>query len=60
MKKGDTTHTLQGPEPVLICTSGADLTFCIKRGNAAIQVESRIEAEFLMDFLRTAKKHLRP
>lgn len=59
MKKGDTTHTLQVDPPV-ICTAGADMTFSIKRGNHAIQVESRMEAEFLMDFLRTAKKHLRP
>jgi hypothetical protein len=58
MKKGDTTHTLQGSEPVLICTSGADGTFCIKRGEAAIQVENQQEVLFLLDNLKTAKKHL--
>lgn len=55
--KGTVTTSLQ-VDPPIICTAGHDLTFAIKRGDAAIQIETRLEAEFLMDFLRTAKKHL--
>lgn len=56
-RKGTITTSLQ-VEPPIICTAAHDLSFCIKRGDATIQIETRLEAEFLMDFLRTAKKHL--
>lgn len=54
--RGSVSTTLH-VDPPIIATAASDGAFCIKRGDAAIPVETSAEANFLIEQLKTAKKH---
>lgn len=55
---GKSTKTLVSANPPLQVTVTVNAVFAIERAGVSIAVATQEEAQFLMDHLRTAKKHL--